>query len=82
MILEVNQINMAIAISQSDYWELFNPIESTETSAYPTDSFEVTWDYPKPKVLNLKIFFSKNRHTNPVASWFCQQNTNFWSQWA
>jgi AraC-like DNA-binding protein len=38
---------MAIAISQADYWELFNTIESTAQGSHSLDEWDVTWIYPE-----------------------------------
>lgn len=38
-------IKMTIALSQQDYWELFQDIE--ETTASSADEFSITWKYPE-----------------------------------
>lgn len=38
---------MAIAISQSDYWELFNTVGLIEQDSHSSDEFDITWKYPE-----------------------------------
>ena len=38
---------MAIALSQSDYWDLFDSTELSEQNSPPSDHFDVTRKYPK-----------------------------------
>jgi AraC-like DNA-binding protein len=39
--------NMAIAISQSDYWGLFDRVELVKQNSQSSDEFDITWKYPE-----------------------------------